>query len=215
MHLFSRRVNSALAAAALTGLAACGGETKPAAATSDAAAGDAAAGPDTAADTGASDSAAAADTGIAPDTGVVADAASDTPAPADVPATPDVAADTGADALPADVSATGAPTFGAIYTGIFKPNGCTNGYCHGGGSGGLKMGDEATAYANLINIPAKADGCSAKVRVSPGKHAESLLWQKVAPGVSVCEGKMPDGSPGLDQPSADLIAAWIDAGAKK
>jgi hypothetical protein len=41
------------------------------------------------------------------------------------------------------------------------------------------------------------------------------MWQKVAPGVAVCEGKMPDGTPGLTQAEADLIAAWIDAGALK
>jgi hypothetical protein len=131
-------------------------------------------------------------------------------------ATADSGAADAADATPTDASS--APTFHAIWTGPMAANGCANKFCHGAPAsppGTLSMPSEAVAYDSLVNHAVHAAKCDATVRVLPGNHAKSLMWQKVAPGVTVCEGKMPDGTAGLTQAEADLIAAWIDAGALK
>ncbi len=122
-----------------------------------------------------------------------------------------------ADATATDDASSG-PSFHKIFTGVMAKNGCSGKFCHGAANppAGLHMNDEATAYAELVNhAPQDAAKCKVQVRVKPGDHAASLMWQKVAPGVAVCGGKMPDGTEGLTQAEADEIAAWIDAGAPK
>jgi len=51
------------------------------------------------------------------------------------------------------------------------------------------------------------------MRVKPGDPANSYLIQKLegAPGIS--GSRMPFGGPFLDQPTIDLIKAWITSGA--
>lgn len=155
-------------------------------------------------------------TPAASDAGSTADSAAK-----EVGASADAAEDAASDATPtADTTtadASGAPTFHAIWTGPMAKNGCSGKFCHGAANppGSLSMPDENTAYASLVNHAIFTQGCDATVRVLPGDHAKSLMWQKVAPGVQVCQGKMPDGTEGLTQAEADLIAAWIDGGALK
>lgn len=104
--------------------------------------------------------------------------------------------------------------FGRIYREILVQYGCTNGYCHGGGSGSLTMRDEATAYDGLMGATAGA-GCETELRVAPGAPDASLLLLKVTPGVSVCGSKMPPASAGLPPEAARLLRDWVASGARR
>jgi predicted CxxxxCH...CXXCH cytochrome family protein len=104
-------------------------------------------------------------------------------------------------------------TFAKIFDEVIDPAGCTNGYCHGSGAGYLQLTDRQTSYQNLVSAPAFNGACGVELRVSPMDPDQSLLWRKIAPGVSVCEGKMPQGTLGLSNEQADLIHRWIMAGA--
>jgi hypothetical protein len=110
-----------------------------------------------------------------------------------------------------------AVTFMAIYEQVILPNGCNAGYCHGGGAGGLEMTDEATTYANLVEVAASTAVCGQTLRVSPGSLAESILWYRVRPvaldGGDSCAPKMPMGSMGLTEAEAQLVDDWISGGA--
>lgn len=95
--------------------------------------------------------------------------------------------------------------------------GCTSGYCHGGGAGGLTMTDETSAYAALVDVPATTAVCGGTLRVSPGSADASILWHRVRPsahGEKACATKMP-GEAGLDGESARVVKAWIDGGAQR
>lgn len=108
-------------------------------------------------------------------------------------------------------------TFMAIYEQVILPNGCNAGYCHGGGAGGLEMTDEATTYANLVEVAASTPVCGQTLRVSPGSLEESILWYRVRPaaldGADACAPKMPMGSMGLTEAEAQLVDDWISGGA--
>lgn len=114
---------------------------------------------------------------------------------------------------------TGGPgvSFTEIYESILVPKGCIAGYCHGGMAGGLEMTDEATAYANLVEVDAIAAVCGLSVRVVPGAPEESILWRRVRPAAldagDMCAPKMPKDSMGLEDPDAQLVYDWIAAGA--
>lgn len=110
-----------------------------------------------------------------------------------------------------------APSFTEVYESILVPQGCTAGYCHGGMAAGLLMTDEATAYANLVEIAATLPVCGLSVRVIPGLPEESVMWRRVRPSAldmgDMCAGKMPEGSMGLDDPASQLVYDWIAGGA--
>jgi hypothetical protein len=112
---------------------------------------------------------------------------------------------------------TGGPTFLDVYEQILMPEGCTGGYCHGGMAGGLVMTDEATSYANLVEVAATLPICGLTVRVVPGAPEESIMWRRVRPAAldmgDMCAPKMPQGSMGLDDAKAQLVYDWIAAGA--
>jgi len=96
--------------------------------------------------------------------------------------------------------------------------GCNSGYCHGGGVGGLTMTDEATSYANLVEVEAMVPMCGVTMRVVPGSADESLLWYRSRPasfdgGMEPCAPKMPQGTDGLDDGDGQLLFDWIEAGA--
>ena len=97
------------------------------------------------------------------------------------------------------------------------PQGCNSGYCHGGGAGGLTMTDEATSYANLVEVDAMSMACSAAVRVVPGAPEESVLWLRARPAAldegMPCASKMPEGSEGLSDADGQLLYDWIAGGA--
>lgn len=116
---------------------------------------------------------------------------------------------------------TGVPavSFTDVFEQVILPNGCNAGYCHGGGAGGLEMTDEATSYANLVEVKAAVDFCDQTMRVVPGSLDESTLWIRVRPadldGMTPCAtgNKMPKGSMGLTAPEAQLVSDWIVGGA--
>lgn len=116
---------------------------------------------------------------------------------------------------------TGAPavSFTEVYEQVIMVHGCNAGYCHGGGAGGLEMTDEATSYANLVEVEAAAALCDQTMRVTPGAPDESILWYRVRPpaqdGMNPCakDHKMPKTGAGLDDTQAQLVRDWIAGGA--
>jgi hypothetical protein len=107
------------------------------------------------------------------------------------------------------------PTFARIYDEILVPAGCTNGYCHGAGAGYLMLSDAETSYASLVSARAFNGACEVELRVAPNDAEASLLWRKIAPGIAVCEEKMPYGTEGLTADQAELVRRWIEAGAPR
>jgi hypothetical protein len=84
----------------------------------------------------------------------------------------------------------------------------------------LYMPDQATAYANLVGVPAAGSACAGftsadggvLLRVAPGDSAHSLLYQKVSE-TQPCGSPMPLENDSLDATQIALIQAWIDFGA--
>ena len=87
----------------------------------------------------------------------------------------------------------------------------------GGGAGGLDMTDEATTYANLVEVAATMALCDQSMRVVPGSPDTSILWYRVRPAAMdagmPCAPKMPQGSMGLADDQAQLVNDWIAGGA--
>lgn len=112
---------------------------------------------------------------------------------------------------------TGAPSFTEVYETVIVGQGCTAGYCHGGMAGGLEMTDEATSYANLVEVDATTAVCGLMQRVVPGAPEQSILWMRVRPAAEDmgmgCAPKMPQGSMGLADAEAQLVEEWIAGGA--
>jgi hypothetical protein len=112
---------------------------------------------------------------------------------------------------------TGAPSFTEVYETVIVGQGCTAGYCHGGMAGGLELTDEATSYANLVEVDATTAACGLMQRVVPGAPEQSILWMRVRPAAEDmgmgCAPKMPQGSMGLADAEALLVKEWIAGGA--
>ncbi len=99
-----------------------------------------------------------------------------------------------------------------VYPVLNPPVNCD---CHTPGSGGLMMGDPATAYMNLVGV---ASTQSPLNRIEPGDTDASYLWHKIN-GTQMDVGgsgsKMPlGGLPVLPQETFDIIDAWIAGGAQ-
>jgi hypothetical protein len=111
----------------------------------------------------------------------------------------------------------GGVTFTEVYEQVIMPKACNSGYCHGGGAGGLELTDEATSYANLVDMAAASPACGQSMRVVPGSLDESILWYRVRPSAldagNPCASKMPQGSMGLSDAEAQLVEDWISGGA--
>lgn len=107
--------------------------------------------------------------------------------------------------------------FSDVYEQVILPNSCNSGYCHGDGAGGLEMTDEATSYANLVDVSAVKAACGQSMRVVPGSLEASILWYRVRPaaldGGPACAPKMKPGSMGLTEAEAQLVSDWIVGGA--
>ena len=97
-----------------------------------------------------------------------------------------------------------------VYPVLNPPVTCD---CHTPGSGGLKMGDAATAYMNLVGVPASKGMLK---RVEPGDATKSFMWHKINGTQADVGGgsQMPLGAPALPQETIDLITEWIDGGAQ-
>lgn len=109
------------------------------------------------------------------------------------------------------------PSFTEVYETVLVGQGCTAGYCHGGMAGGLELTDEATSYANLVEVAATMAVCELTERVVPGAPEQSILWMRVRPAAEdmgmACAPKMPQGSMGLPDAEAKLVNDWIAGGA--
>lgn len=138
----------------------------------------------------------------------------------DDPTTASSGAEAGEDST-GDPGTTGAPavSFMTVYEQIILTKGCNAGYCHGGGAGGLEMTDEATTYANLVEVAGATMQCGQSTRVVPGAPDLSILWYRVRPAAldagDPCaqDGKMPKGMPPLGDAEAQLVHDWIAGGA--
>lgn len=112
---------------------------------------------------------------------------------------------------------TAGPSFTEVYETVIVGQGCTAGYCHGGMAGGLELTDEATSYANLVEVEATMAACGLTQRVVPGAPEQSILWMRVRPAAEdmgmACAPKMPQGSMGLAEADATLVKEWIAGGA--
>ncbi len=80
------------------------------------------------------------------------------------------------------------------------------------------MTDEATSYANLVDMEAAQPTCGAAILVVPGSPDESVLWYRARPmaldeGMEPCVLKMPKDSTGLEEADGELLLAWIAGGA--
>ena len=161
---------------------------------------------------GGADTGVTADKGATTDKGAVADKGpvADKGAVADKAMTADQAATADKGSTGADGTASSG--FGATVWPILKAS-CANGYCHGGGAGGLTMKDEASTYAALVGV--KSKGCSTMNYVTASDLTNSYLIQKLeGKGSCFMGGKMPKGG-SLTAAQITAIKGWITAGAKK
>ena len=173
-------------------------------------------------DTGASDVAGDASEDTAPDVGVD-DVAADVGADATDAGSADVPDDSGMeDAGLEDTGADAAPTmdWDEIFAAL-DMNGCSGGYCHGGGAGGLSFSDADTAYTALVGTAVQGTeaACGATERIVPGDAEASGFYIRLRPtsqdSTDCGPEKMPPGSSGIDAELADALAAWINAGANR
>ncbi len=109
-------------------------------------------------------------------------------------------------------------TFEAIQRKVFDGYGCSSLGCHDMlfASGGLVLTEDAS-YGNLVGADSNL---SSDLRVNPGDHEASFLWQKLA--VRTLGQPFPSGSHGIGMPligspvgrdELTAIERWIDAGA--
>lgn len=110
------------------------------------------------------------------------------------------------------------PTFSAIYDELFCARGCSTGFCHRDGDGGLLFRSKQEAYCALVGVtPSALCENDFSARVVPGDPDASLLVAKFG-FEPPCGSPMPIGS----RESNDLVTAehraqvvaWIAAGAE-
>ena len=101
---------------------------------------------------------------------------------------------------------------GRVATRLGGCAGATEPICHSNAAGGLTLGRGAQDdFAQIVDVPS-TERTDLK-RVSPGNPASSWLLLKLRNARDAgVETAMPLGSPG-DPAFADLVEAWIDAGA--
>lgn len=104
-----------------------------------------------------------------------------------------------------------------IFESAFVQTGCVAGYCHGGAVDGLVLNTAGVSIDAMVGVDSIRPSCGLTKLVVPGKPEESLLWLRVRPESlddEECVNKMPKGTTGLDDETADLIYAWILDGAQ-
>jgi len=97
-----------------------------------------------------------------------------------------------------------------VYRGMDSYSGCTDvGVCHGGGNpgAGLRMPDQQTAYAQMIDTPSVSSICAGTQRVAVGDPENSCL-------VLFYQGRLGSDDLGwVDDAEIDLMREWIRQGA--
>lgn len=92
---------------------------------------------------------------------------------------------------------------------IFNTN--CNG-CHIGSTfGGLDL-SQGSSFANLVNV--SSQNYSPAIRIVPNYPDSSVLYNKIT-NTGMYGGVMPQGSSGLSESEAELIATWINEGANE
>lgn len=113
-----------------------------------------------------------------------------------------------------------ATTFRADVMPILQTS-CTFSSCHGGGNGGLRLGNDADANVEaLVGVAAKQ--LPSMKRVEPGKPALSYVVRKLDPDAHAalsgcdpdCGELMPQNGDPLPESERDTIRRWIAQGAK-
>ncbi|GEM_PF-2941855 len=180
-------------------------------------------------DTASTDAGGAVDTTTAPDTTTAADttttaadtgasAATDTAANDSATSANDAAA---VDATAGDTATTAAPTMAEVHAKVISQYSCSSGYCHGPVMGPSKSQSTPELmkklHTALLAGNSKEATCGTKKWVVAGQPMDSLLYRKIAPGVSTngCGKKMPpSGADGVTAEQAAIVKAWILGGAK-
>lgn len=105
------------------------------------------------------------------------------------------------------------PTLLAVQAQIFTPR-CAQSGCHVGAGApfGLDLGSASSSSANLIGVSsAERPGVA---RIAPGDPANSYLYWKVTDNPNIGGDPMPLSGVPLNGGELDLIASWIDGGAR-
>ncbi len=130
------------------------------------------------------------------------------------------ATDTGGDQAATDTGGdqvANTASFATVWSDLLIPQGCTAGYCHGSGAGGLDMSSQSAAYDNLVGVDAFLPACSLTKRVVAGEPDQSIVWLRARnperDPATACVDKMPQGSTGLAPADAQLLKDWIAGGA--
>jgi len=99
-----------------------------------------------------------------------------------------------------------------VFTESCALSGCHNANSH---EGNLVLNEEELSYSSLVDVDAfHEDAPEGLKRVVPGDSANSFLIQKLRGGAGLAGAQMPQGFPALDDAIIDMIAGWIDRGAK-
>ena len=105
-----------------------------------------------------------------------------------------------------------AVTLAQLSSEIFTPR-CALSGCHSGGSPTGDMSLEADRIATeIINVA--SSGKPGEIRVVPGESANSYILKKLRGAGGISGSQMPLVGNVLTSEQLDLIAQWIDAGAK-
>jgi hypothetical protein len=112
----------------------------------------------------------------------------------------------------------GTPTFARIQSEVLDQS-CTSGSCHTSlARAGSLILEEGVSYDNLVGVtPTNPMAASTGMqRVYPGEPDKSFFYMKLSHGLTDGMGlSMPWGGPYLDEPSLEVIRAWIEAGAPR
>ena len=105
-----------------------------------------------------------------------------------------------------------AVTLAQLSSEIFTPR-CALSGCHSGGipTGGMSLTADRIA-TEIINVA--SSGRSGEIRVVPGESANSYILKKLRGESGISGVQMPLVGSVLSSAQLDLIAQWIDAGAK-
>lgn len=125
-----------------------------------------------------------------------------------------VSSDAGTDDATDDVTNGDGLRLSTFHEEVFVAEGCTSGYCHGG----FALDSPEAVITAFVDVEAAMPTCGRTHYVVPGRPEESILWVRVRPQTAEdleCEvAKMPNGSEGLDEQTAQVIYDWISDGAQ-